>query len=38
VLNGDLAGRYSIRVNDQFRLCFMWSDKRPSDIEIIDYH
>ncbi len=37
-LKGDLAGRYSIRVNDQFRLCFIWSDKGPSDVEIIDYH
>ena len=37
-LKGDLAGHYSIRVNDQFRLCFMWSDRGPSDVEIIDYH
>lgn len=37
-LKGDRAGRYSIRINDQFRLCFRWTDQGPADVEIIDYH
>jgi plasmid maintenance system killer protein len=31
-------GQYSIRVNDQFRLCFRWTTEGPTDIEIVDYH
>lgn len=37
-LRGDRAGQYSIRVNDQFRLCFRWSEGEPSDVEFVDYH
>ncbi len=37
-LRGDLAGRYSIRVNDQFRVCFRWSDAGAEEVEIVDYH
>ena len=33
-----VAGRHSIRINDQFRLCFRWSDSGPEDVEIVDYH
>ena len=31
-------GQHSIRVNDQFRLCFRWTDAGPADVEIVDYH
>ena len=31
-------GQYSIRVNDQFRLCFRWTTEGPTDVEIVDYH
>lgn len=37
-LKGDRAGQYSIRVNDQFRLCFRWTAAGPEDVEIADYH
>ena len=37
-LKGNRAGRYSIRVNDQFRLCFKWASDGPEDVEIVDYH
>ena len=37
-LKGKRAGQYSIRVNDQFRICFKWEEKGPSDVEIVDYH
>jgi proteic killer suppression protein len=37
-LKGDLAGRYSIRINDQWRVVFRWTDAGPEDVEIIDYH
>lgn len=37
-LKGDRAGSYSIRVNEQFRICFRWSESGPSEIEIVDYH
>ena len=37
-LAGDRAGQHSIRINDQWRICFRWSDKGPEDVEIIDYH
>jgi proteic killer suppression protein len=36
-LKGDRKGQYSIRVNDQFRLCFRWTDEGPADVEIVDY-
>lgn len=38
LLRGDRAGQHSIRINDQFRLCFRWSDSGPEDVEIVDYH
>lgn len=34
----DRAGQHAIRVNDQFRLCFRWTDAGPEDVEITDYH
>jgi len=37
-LKGDRAGQYSIRVNDQFRLCFRWTATGATDVEIVDYH
>lgn len=37
-LKGDRAGQHSIRVNDQFRLCFTWRDGAAYDVEIVDYH
>jgi proteic killer suppression protein len=37
-LKGDRAGQYSIRVNDQFRVCFRWQDGDVLDVEIVDYH
>ena len=37
-LRGDRSGQYSIRVNDQFRVCFCWSAAGASDVEIVDYH
>jgi plasmid maintenance system killer protein len=37
-LKGDLAGKHSIRINDQWRVVFRWTDAGPEDVEIIDYH
>ena len=37
-LKGDRAGYYSIRVNDQYRICFRWSATGPEDVEFVDYH
>jgi proteic killer suppression protein len=37
-LKGDRKGQHSIRVNDQFRVCFRWTDAGPADVEIVDYH
>lgn len=37
-LRGDRAGQYSVRVNDQWRICFAWSDGDAQDVEIVDYH
>lgn len=37
-LQGDRTGRYSIRVNDQFRICFRWTEDGPENVEIVDYH
>lgn len=37
-LHGKRTGQYSIRINDQFRLCFRWGDSGPEDVEIVDYH
>jgi proteic killer suppression protein len=38
VLKGARAGQHSIRVNNQFRLCFRWTDEGPVDVEFTDYH
>lgn len=37
-LKGDRAGQYSVRTNDQWRICFTWSEQGPVDVEIVDYH
>lgn len=38
LLKGNRAGRYSIRINDQFRVCFRWQDGDACDVGIVDYH
>ena len=38
LLKGDRVGQHSIRINDQFRLCFRWTDTGAEDVEIVDYH
>ena len=38
ILKGDRTGQWSIRINDQWRICFHWSDGDATDIEIADYH
>ena len=37
-LLGDRHGQYSIRINEQYRICFLWTDKGPDKVEIVDYH
>lgn len=37
-LKGDRAGQYSIRINDQRRIWFVWTDAGPEEVEIVDYH
>ncbi|NET58279.1 MAG: addiction module toxin RelE [Symploca sp. SIO2E6] len=38
-MEGDLEGQYSIRVNDQWRICFIWTDEgNTTQVEIVDYH
>ena len=37
-LTGDRAGQHSIRINDQWRVCFVWSDGDATEVEIVDYH
>jgi len=37
-LKGDRRGQYSIRINEQWRICFRWTTGRPDNIEIVDYH
>ena len=37
-LTGDRKGQHSIRVNDQFRICFVWTTDGPAEVEIVDYH
>jgi toxin HigB-1 len=37
-LVGNRAGQFSIRINDQFRICFRWAATGPEDVEIVDYH
>ena len=38
LLKGDRAGQYSIRINNQFRICFLWTAVGPAEVEIVDYH
>ena len=38
LLSGDRARTYSIRINDQWRLCFAWRDGHAHEVEIVDYH
>ena len=38
VLHGDRAGRHSVRINAQWRICFIWRDGSAYDVEIVDYH
>jgi proteic killer suppression protein len=38
VLKGDRKGQCSIRVNDQYRVCFRWMPEGPTDVELVDYH
>lgn len=37
-LKGDRKGQHAIRINDQYRVCFRWTDAGPEDVEITDYH
>jgi proteic killer suppression protein len=37
-LSGDRMGQHSIRINDQWRVCFLWGENGPEDVEITDYH
>ncbi|WP_415251893.1 type II toxin-antitoxin system RelE/ParE family toxin [Thermomonas sp.] len=37
-LKGDRSGQHSIRINDQWRVCFVWTDAGPAHVEIVDYH
>lgn len=37
-LSGDRRGQHSIRINDQWRICFVWTDAGPTDVEFSDYH
>jgi proteic killer suppression protein len=37
-LKGDRAGSYSVRINQQWRICFSWTDAGPEGVEIVDYH
>lgn len=37
-LSGERKGQYSIRINDQYRICFLWTGSDPDQVEIVDYH
>lgn len=37
-LKGDRKGQHSVRINDQWRICFVWTDIGPTNVEIVDYH
>ncbi len=37
-LRGDRAGQHSVRINQQWRICFLWTAAGPEDVEIVDYH
>ena len=38
MLSGKRAGQHSVRINDQWRICFVWTELGPADVEIVDYH
>ena len=38
MLKGNRVGQFSIRINDQYRICFRWTDAGPEEVEIVDYH
>ena len=38
LLQGDRSGQYSIRINNQYRVCFVWGEDGPEAVEIVDYH
>ena len=37
-LKGERAGQYSVRLNDQWRVCFVWTEQGPAEMELVDYH
>ena len=37
-LRGDRAGQHSVDINEQWRICFVWTEQEPADVEIVDYH
>lgn len=37
-LKGNRAGQHSVRINEQWRICFVWTESGPADVEIVDYH
>lgn len=37
-LRGDRGGQHSIRINERYRICFIWTDAGPAEVEIVDYH
>ena len=37
-LSGNRAGQHSVRINGQWRICFIWTDQGPAEVEIVDYH
>lgn len=37
-LSGSRRGQHSIRINDRYRICFIWTDSGPDDVEVVDYH
>jgi proteic killer suppression protein len=37
-LTGNRRGQHSIRINDQWRICFVWTPEGPADVEVVDYH
>ena len=37
-LKGERAGQWSVRINEQWRVCFVWTDSGPGEVEIVDYH
>ncbi len=38
VLRGDRIGQHSVRINNQWRICFVWTSQGPAEVEIVDYH